>query len=59
MSRVTASESVGSQSLGDLIICLQDYFGPSKAGAGGMTIIPGQVVLKTLAEVADWLIDLS
>jgi hypothetical protein len=59
MSRVTASESGGSQPLGDLIICRQDYSGPSKVGTGAMTIIPGQAILKTLAESADGLIDLS
>lgn len=59
MSRVTTSQSENMQPLGDLIICRQDYSGPSKIGSGALTIIPGQAMLKTLAESVNGVIDLS
>jgi len=59
MARVTNSVSDTDLPLGDLIICRQDYSKPGAAAAGAMTIIPGQAMLKVLAETDDTVIDLA
>jgi len=62
MARVTNSESPNGEPLGDLIICRQDYdkTGANAAdAAGALTIIPGQAMLKVLAQTTNAFIDLA
>ncbi|MEM7195908.1 MAG: hypothetical protein AAF402_13215 [Pseudomonadota bacterium] len=64
-SEIWMAEVTGD-SLGDLIICRQDYSQSNLAGTGfigsgegAMTIIPGQAALKTMAENGNEVLDLA
>jgi hypothetical protein len=59
MARVTESKTVDDKPLGDLIICRQDYSKGAMVGAGAMTIIPGQAILKVMAQTSNAYIDLA
>lgn len=59
MARVTESRSPADNPLGDLMICRQDYSKGASIGAGAMTIIPGQAMLKVMAQTANAEIDLA
>jgi len=62
MARITDSVAPDNAPLGDLIICRQDYdkTGASlREAAGALTIIPGQAMLKVMAQTEDAVIDLS
>jgi len=50
---------VTGDGLGDLIICRQDYSDITGNGRGAMTILPGNAMLKTLAETSNGVIDLN
>ena len=57
-SEIWMAEVTGD-SLGDLIICRQDYSQTAGSGEGAMTIIPGQAALTTLAQTNGGHIDLA
>ena len=44
---------VTGDGLGDLLICRQDFSRPGRIGSGGLTIIPGQAQLRTMATNGD------